>query len=221
MHFSIDRDTRAGVPSSLDGPRRVGSLDGIRGIAVILILAVHFPGLELLPQTSVVSRWLAGFMSWGWCGVNLFLVLSGFLITGILLDTKNAEKRFQSFYIRRILRTFPLYYAVVLSSLAAGLLMRHSAWNHILGPSPIGWIAFLLYVQNWWMPFGDLHQMTFLGPLWSLAVEEQFYLMWPLCVWGLSTKALTKIRIFLFCRKQTHKIIRITRPHLLIPFKFG
>jgi peptidoglycan/LPS O-acetylase OafA/YrhL len=62
--------------------------------------------------------------------------------------------------------------------------MRHSASNHILGASPIGWIAFLRYVQNWWMPFGGLRQMAFLGPLWSLAVEEQFYFMWPLLCLG-------------------------------------
>jgi peptidoglycan/LPS O-acetylase OafA/YrhL len=179
------------VRPSLSGRTRIESLDGVRGIAVILVLAVHFQNMAVLPQTSAVSRWLSGLMSWGWSGVDLFLVLSGFLITGILLDTTDSEKRFQSFYHRRILRTFPLYYAVVLLSLAASVLVRHS--NHILGPSPIGWVAYLLYVQNWWMPFGDPHHMEFLGPLWSLAIEEQFYLVWPLCVWRLSTRTLTKI----------------------------
>jgi peptidoglycan/LPS O-acetylase OafA/YrhL len=168
-------------------------LDAIRGLAVVLVLAVHFQIVGVLPQTSTLSRWVAAVMSWGWCGVDLFFVLSGFLITGILLDTKKAEKRFQYFYSRRILRIFPLYYAVILLCVAAAILLRHSPSNETFGLSPVGWVMYLLYLQNWWIPFGDLHRMAFLGPLWSLAIEEQFYLIWPVFVWQLSTKCLVKL----------------------------
>jgi peptidoglycan/LPS O-acetylase OafA/YrhL len=169
---------------------RIELLDAIRGLAVVLVLAAHFQIVAVLPQTSALSRWVAAVMSWGWCGVDLFFVLSGFLITGILLDTKKTEKRFQYFYSRRILRIFPLYYAVLLLSIVAAVLLRPSLSNEAFGPSPVGWVMYLLYLQNWWIPFGDLHHMEFLGPLWSLAIEEQFYLIWPLFVWQLSTKYL-------------------------------
>jgi peptidoglycan/LPS O-acetylase OafA/YrhL len=169
------------------------SLNGIRGIAVILVLAVHFDNLAVLPQTLLLFRWAGRAMSWGWCGVDLFFVLSGFLITGILLDTKNTEKRFQAFYSRRIRRIFPLYYALVLPCLAVSVFLRYSPLGKTYGPSPMGWVTYLLYLQNWWEPFADLHHMRFLGPFWSLAIEEQFYLIWPFCVWHVSTKRLVNI----------------------------
>jgi peptidoglycan/LPS O-acetylase OafA/YrhL len=194
MEDSIDgRDGVTAVVPIPDQRPHIELLDAIRGIAVILVLAVHFQIVAVLPQTSALSHWIAAVMSWGWCGVDLFFVLSGFLITGILLDTKKAEKRFQCFYSRRILRIFPLYYAVVLLCIAAAILLRHSPSNENLGPSPVGWVMYLLYLQNLWIPFGDLHRMGFLGPFWSLAIEEQFYLIWPLFVWRLSTKYLVKL----------------------------
>ena len=189
------RDRKTAVLPIPNGRRHIDSLDGIRGIAVILVLAVHFQTMAVLPQTSGISRQVTHVMSWGWCGVDLFFVLSGFLITSILLDGKNTERRFWTFYIRRILRIFPLYYSVVLLCLATSIFLRHSSSNNALGPSPIGWVAYLLYLQNWWMPFAKLRHMVSLGPFWSLAIEEQFYLIWPLCVWQLPTKALLKICI--------------------------
>ena len=194
MNASLDiREGETAVPAIPPERRRIKSLDGIRGIAVILVLAVHFQSMAVLPQTSVLYSWLAGIMSWGWCGVDLFFVLSGFLITGILLDTANAQKRFQSFYTRRVLRIFPLYYAIVLFCLAVSISVRYSAFHKVVGPSPAGWVSYLLYVENWWLPAADLHHMAFLGPLWSLAIEEQFYLIWPLCVWQVPTNRLAKI----------------------------
>ncbi|MBV8571912.1 MAG: acyltransferase, partial [Acidobacteriaceae bacterium] len=87
---------------------RIETLDGIRGIAILLVFAVHIQSMGLAPQTGTLSRWAAKAMSCGWSGVDLFFVLSGFLITGILLDTKNTGNRFRSFYSRRTLRIFPL-----------------------------------------------------------------------------------------------------------------
>lgn len=168
-------------------------LDGIRGIAVILVLAVHFQNMAVLPRAWTIFRWLGDVMAWGWCGVDLFFVLSGFLITGILLDKRKDANRFRSFYSRRIRRIFPLYYAVVLFCIGISIFLRHSQTGLSLGPSPNGWITYLLYIQNWWIPFGNLHQMGFLGPFWSLAIEEQFYLIWPVCVWRFSTTTLIKI----------------------------
>ncbi|HTU48602.1 MAG TPA: acyltransferase [Bryobacteraceae bacterium] len=197
MSASFDlREAETAVLTNSREDRRIKSLDGIRGIAVILVLAVHFENTAVLPETSALSRWVAHVTSWGWCGVDLFFVLSGFLITGILLDTSNIQKRFQSFYSRRVLRIFPLYYGVLLLCVAVSIFLPHTMLHKVVGPSTTGWVSYLLYLENWWLPGADLHHMEFLGPFWSLAIEEQFYLIWPLCVWQVSTKTLAKICSF-------------------------
>src|SRR5436309_520881 len=84
------------------------ALDGLRGVAILLVLAFH---LWNLGNPNVYLRTpLQKFAAAGWCGVDLFFVLSGFLITGILYDSKNSRHYFRNFYMRRILRIFPLYY---------------------------------------------------------------------------------------------------------------
>ncbi len=122
-------------------------------------------------------------LSTGWCGVNLFFVLSGFLITGILLDTKEAENYFRSFYARRILRIFPLYYAV----LTAILLLSRTHSFHVLRlylPNSSEWPLYYSYLSNW--HWSDDWNM--IGHFWSLAVEEQFYFVWPVLVCFLPRK---------------------------------
>jgi len=104
----------------------------------------------------------------GWSGVDLFFVLSGFLITGILLDTRGSTGYFRTFYARRALRIFPLYFAYVAAIL---LLVR---------PGPDPW-WYLTYLSNW--HFGHGGRDLYVGHLWSLAIEEQFYLVWPAVVW--------------------------------------
>jgi len=119
----------------------------------------------------------------GWSGVELFFVLSGFLITGILIKTKAAENYFTSFYVRRFLRIFPIYYFVV----TAGLLLapHNSWWNSMLPPLEKTRLAYYLYLQNWPVFWNHTVFMpvSVFGHFWSLAVEEQFYLVWPLVIW--------------------------------------
>src|SRR5277367_5401594 len=91
--------------------RHIGSLDGVRGIAILIVMLHHF--LIVIPGGTPARNILKSSLNPGWSGVDLFFVLSGFLITGILLDTKAAVNYFQSFYARRVLRIFPLYYAVL------------------------------------------------------------------------------------------------------------
>jgi len=155
---------------------RIGSLDGVRGIAILMVLAVH---LELF-QAVPFSRPIRALFWAGWSGVDLFFVLSGFLITGILLDGFGAPGYFSRFYKRRALRIFPLYYLVCAALMVATPHLPGAEWSAIY-PTWKGWLSYGLFLQNWWMPhFENTHRL--IGHLWSLGVEEQFYLVWPTCV---------------------------------------
>jgi peptidoglycan/LPS O-acetylase OafA/YrhL len=169
--------------------RHQRALDGLRGLAVLSVLLFHFVGFENARTAS--ARVLVQIAATGWVGVDLFFALSGFLITGILLDTKGSPHFFRNFYARRALRIFPLYYAVVL----AALLM---VWQARGGSGPAleavwhrqAWLWF--YAANiedalqgrWVFNTGRL----WLDHFWSLAVEEQFYLVWPLVVFVLDRR---------------------------------
>jgi len=169
---------------------RIPGLDGVRGIAILLVIFVN-AGWVLEQSNVFLVKLFEAATATGWTGVQLFFVLSGFLITGILLDAKGSPRYFHDFYVRRTLRIFPLYYAflalvlIVAPLVAPGLLAdwipvaRHNQW----------WYVF--YVYNWGSPFGAA--IPGLPHFWSLAVEEQFYLMWPLVVWLAPRRGLTWI----------------------------
>ena len=154
-------------------------LDTIRGIAILLVLFFHGFGLRYgLRGLSGFPKLLVAATLPGWMGVNLFFVLSGFLITGILLDSKSRPNYFRVFYIRRALRILPLYYGVLLLLAVltrTGWVNRHASWAY-LGLSAI-------YLSNVTELFGVPSQYTV---LWSLAVEEHFYLLWPAAIRVLS-----------------------------------
>ena len=116
----------------------------------------------------------------GWWGVDLFFVLSGFLITGILLDTKESPNYFGSFYARRALRIFPLYYLTLTTIVVLAALTRGP---HGALPVAHDRIFYFFYLNNWWILLRDTWHANIIGHFWSLAVEEQFYVLWPLCVW--------------------------------------
>ncbi|MGH9466978.1 MAG: acyltransferase family protein, partial [Terriglobales bacterium] len=147
-------------------PQHIPSLDGLRGLAIALVLLHH-----CAPRLGPLG--LGAEADWGWIGVNLFFVLSGFLITGILLDEREQPHLFRNFYVRRGLRIWPLYFLVV--PLVYFTFGPHANWR---GAEP-GWPYFLIYIQNLAPGLtGSLY------PTWSLAIEEQFYLVWaPLVRW--------------------------------------
>ena len=160
---------------------RLPQLDGIRGIAILLVIfhneTVKYPFLYL-------DRIFAN----GWMGVDLFFVLSGLLITGILLDTRQSAGYFKNFYARRCLRTWPLYYASLL--LMFGIIpLLLPAQGKIVFERSSPWWAFPLYLQNFLIPAPE-KATGLLGVTWSLAIEEQFYLVWPLMVRFCSTRLL-------------------------------
>ncbi|MGC1871008.1 MAG: acyltransferase [Acidobacteriaceae bacterium] len=152
------------------------SLDGLRGIAFLLVFFHHYGLTSHSTQPAILKlEWLAG---GGWAGVDLFFVLSGFLITGILLDTRDGEHYFRNFYARRVLRIFPLFYGVLLLLLLATPIL-HLQWR-------LGHILYFFYLGN---VAGHIDpSLNFVLPAvnlthtWSLAVEEQFYLVWPMVI---------------------------------------
>jgi peptidoglycan/LPS O-acetylase OafA/YrhL len=152
----------------------VPALDGVRGAAAATVFIYHYGGGA--QSSDLAIHFVGETIHLGWAGVSLFFVLSGFLITGILLDSMGQETWWRRFYIRRTLRIFPLYYFAICAVVVVNILLGRS-WPSVL---PI-WPLFF-YLQD----FPGVVKFELLGPhfnlghLWSLAVEEQFYLVWPL-----------------------------------------
>jgi len=172
------------------GFRSIRALDGIRGLAIIFVMLVHFN--IVIPDSNIAIRSMKVMFSFGWVGVDLFFALSGFLITGILLDTRKANNYFSAFYARRVLRIFPLYYAVLIVILAVAAALRDRP--HDL-PLVADQKLYFLYLTNWLVLWKGQWGPNILGHFWSLAVEEQFYLIWPLCVWLLNSQRLAKVTV--------------------------
>ena len=167
-------------------PSYTPALDGIRGIAIILVLLHHFTIFD--PITSV-GAWMGFVALLGWSGVDLFFVLSGFLITGILIDARGSDRYFTSFYARRTLRIFPLYYLIVFLSLI--VLPRFPRWSALLGGgSDLAQWPYWTYLVNFAIAERNDFQHGVLDVAWSLAIEEQFYLIWAVVVWLLSPRLL-------------------------------
>jgi peptidoglycan/LPS O-acetylase OafA/YrhL len=163
-------------------------IDGLRGIAILLVLMTH-----LWPGSGSAAA-LQPLMAGGWIGVDLFFVISGFLIMGILIDTKGSPGYYRNFYARRILRIFPLYYCF-LGAVFIGMPMIQGA---SYGESQFGQEAgsplwYLFYLTNFREALGGEGIPRFIRPLWSLAIEEQFYLLFPVVVAAISLRALTRL----------------------------
>jgi peptidoglycan/LPS O-acetylase OafA/YrhL len=168
----------------------IRALDGIRGLAIIFVMFHHFE--PLIPASNLVVSCAKAIFSFGWMGVDLFFALSGFLITGILLDTRDANNYFGAFYARRVLRIFPLYYSVLAVVLTAAAFMHPRPPNV---PVPADQKVYFLYLTNWLVLWKGRWTSNILGHFWSLAVEEQFYLVWPLCVWLLVRRNLAAVAV--------------------------
>jgi peptidoglycan/LPS O-acetylase OafA/YrhL len=165
---------------------RVPELDGVRGLAIIMVLVYHMVRLNPVTVDLPIFKYIARVAEMGWAGVDIFFVLSGFLITSILLRTKTEPGYFKNFYARRILRIFPLYYTTITAIfLFIPLLSPEQAQS-----TRAMWPWYYLYVQNWGNAFNLISTSFYVGITWSLAIEEQFYLVWPTIVHKLDSKKL-------------------------------
>lgn len=195
-------------------PSHLPSLDGIRGLAILMVIAHNVQLLDV-PEMHGAVALVQFILNIGWIGVQLFFVLSGFLITGILLDSVGQPHGLRNFIARRALRIFPLYYgALVLIFVLLPLLGAQPEMYKAQAPYQI-WLW--TYLSNWTDALG-------IGPkslphFWSLAVEEQFYLLWPLLVLSLRSPARVAImclvvavvslvcRIMLFNADASHYVV--------------
>ena len=146
-------------------PSYIPELQGLRGLAVLGVVFYH-------SRPRLAGTPFYGAAEWGWAGVNLFFVLSGFLITSILLESRGKPHYFRNFYGRRALRIWPVYVLV--------LAVCYARADWFVG-KPVGlairtapWWAYLLFVQNLF----HLNLPPGIGPTWSLAIEEQYYFLW-------------------------------------------
>lgn len=155
-------------------------LDGLRGLAILLVLAHHF---SIVRSDASFDAGVLNLLHNGWIGVDLFFVLSGFLITGILIDTRDSERYFVSFYARRTLRIVPLYYLMVF--LSYHVLPNFPIWySRLVGPGSVPHESyFWLFLTNFVFAEQDQFQHGVLTIAWTLAIEEQFYLLWAVVVW--------------------------------------
>ena len=169
----------------------------MRALAIILVLIWHYFNCQVNAPQTLFVKGLKFFTFFTWSGVDLFFILSGFLIGRILITHKKSPHYFKTFYVRRIFRIFPAYYLIIITfmfALSAGLSEKFS-W---LMANPFPLYTYLLYLQNFWMSAGEFGP-HWLAITWSLAVEEQFYLVLPLFVFLVKDKYLPWIFICGIC----------------------
>ena len=179
---------------SSESTNRLPELDGVRGLAILLVLIWHCINYYTPDEDSIGAAFV-GFFRLSWSGVDLFFVLSGFLIGGILIDNRRSSNYWRTFYLRRMCRIFPLYFLLFLIFL---ILVR-------TGPDRLDWLlkdplpafSYATFTQNFVMADVNTYGANFMGPTWSLAVEEQFYLLLPIIIFLCSPKRLPYVLVLL------------------------
>ena len=174
MQVQVQESSRVLIASGRAIPTLIPAIDGLRGLAVIGVLLFHLG----IPKCSL-----------GWVGVELFFVISGFLITRILLNTRQDQSYFKNFYARRTLRIFPIYYLVVITYTAVVLFLSAGDLHSL----PL----YYVYLQTIPQLRSQFSVVPMLGHTWTLAIEEQFYLIWPLMVFLLKGRKLLIVIILM------------------------
>jgi peptidoglycan/LPS O-acetylase OafA/YrhL len=184
--FQTDRKIRDGG--------HIPKLDSLRGAAILMVVVYHaYGGSVDYRKWHGLRRCFLYLSRYGYTGVELFFVLSGFLITRILLSSKDDPDFYGKFYKRRALRILPAYLAIlVVVKIWLGV-----TWKYVL--------ACLLYIANMAGLLGA--RTSEYGPLWSLAVEEQFYLLWPWCVRRFTPKSLYRLALGICCAMPLFRLI--------------
>ena len=205
------------APKTTDRRPHFPPLDGLRGVAILLVVVHHAFNLErggagLLGLIDTINRA-------GWVGVNLFFVLSGFLIGGILIDSRGTPAYFRTFYVRRSLRIFPLYYLfLVVFFFAVPPVLR---WiGHPSIDLSNKWIYFC-YVANLNELFGIGMKPPSLDSLWSLSVEEQVYLAWPALIALCPSRAVVRVMVAIMAASLLWRVgVLVRHQSILLAFSW-
>lgn len=184
---------------------RITELDGVRAIAIVLVLIWHYGNNQVVYELNSFTKYFRILTSMFWSGVDLFFVLSGFLIGRILLINRDRSNYFSVFYLRRTFRIFPLYYFLVFSFLICAYLGLGKYFPHLMSDPHPAW-SYLLFVQNYFMGEADFGA-KWLGVTWSLAVEEQFYLLLPITIYSTNFKKLPYLLVALILLAPLFRII--------------
>ncbi|WP_417747208.1 acyltransferase family protein [Rosistilla oblonga] len=182
--------------------KHVAELDGLRGFAILIVTLYRFS--KEIPTDSALGHLMHLGASFGSRGVELFFVLSGFLITGILIDAKDQPHYFRNFIARRSLRIFPLYFATLIALVVAGHLIpaMRSMFHDAIDNQFYLWT----YLVNVKMSVADQWCFGYLDHFWSLAVEEHFYLVWPFVLYLISSKVALRTAVVLAIVSATARI---------------
>jgi peptidoglycan/LPS O-acetylase OafA/YrhL len=180
---------------------RIRELDGLRGAAIAMVVIYHLFQITLVARPGSALAYLQAAARLSWTGVDLFFVLSGFLIGGILLDSRASTNYYAAFYKRRFFRIVPIYVVTLLLtarliSLRLGSESSPFMWFTTEGAP---WYAYLTFTQNFWMAHAGSFGCNGLAMTWSLAVEEQFYLTAPLYIRALSRRWLARFLVIGIC----------------------
>jgi peptidoglycan/LPS O-acetylase OafA/YrhL len=196
----------------------IPALDGLRGLAILLVMFSHFILYGGFEPMRLLDRIPSKIGLAGWVGVDLFFVLSGFLITGILFDTKQNQRFFRNFYMRRTLRIFPLYYGVLIFVflILPKFVPISNNYQSLLNDQ--GW--YWSYLTNISIALNGWPASYAFGHFWSLAVEEQFYLIWPIIIYLFSRRTLLKICVFTIVGSLIFRVILALTGHALIAYVF-
>lgn len=148
-------------------PAFVPEFDGLRGLAILVVVLYHC-------QTRLQGTFLEKFVIWGWSGVILFFVLSGFLLTATILDSGSSPRFYSNFYARRFLRIWPVYWLLLfLHYIFFPFLFSGYRWTfQVVATTP--WLILLLLIQNLW----PIALPGAIGPTWFIAIYQQFYILW-------------------------------------------
>jgi peptidoglycan/LPS O-acetylase OafA/YrhL len=177
---------------------RIPALDGLRAVASLIVVLYHF-GPHIVRDTHSTFRFLNRIPRHGSEGVTLFFVLSGFLISNILVNARHSRLYYWTFYRRRALRIFPLYYIVLTAYVATILIFgpEVSSFGRLF-EQPLPFWTYFVYVQNFAMAFASSFGAVWMAGSWSLAIEEQFYLTLPAIVRVVSDRILGWLALFGF-----------------------
>lgn len=183
--------------SSTPGAQRILELDGLRGIAILLVISFHYINNQLVNAIHPLAIKLAFITSFGWVGVDLFFLLSGFLIGTVLIANKNSKNYFSTFYIRRILRIVPNYYLFLLIFFAVSSISFFASSDFLSAENRIPFWSYFAMVNNIYMAIQENLGNDSLSVTWSIAIEEQFYLVFSVLIYFLRNSALPYVFIFL------------------------